>query len=254
MRLLRVFTDKDECSDLESYTSEDEDPSEHSPIRETRADLGSNAVIPAIPGSDEASRKNGKLSLLSSRKFGGARFVRDMASHITSLQDLAPTLEQMLDEVDSSQTPGTDTVCPSFHVSEPARPFVLQIHDRYRSAPKHLVERLGEANWQRFARIRSQIDGCGENEKGNQAQDITCSTFQPVSKFHGTGLGTSMPAQSNCAFSTASHTSYLSSHADARVGKARVPATPEQVAEGRPFECFICGQTLIKIKNRTDWK
>jgi hypothetical protein len=98
------------------------------------------------------------------------------------------------------------------------------------------------------------MDGDDENEEGTEEQEIAHSTFLPVSKFHDSGLGTSVPAQSDHAFSIASHTSFLSSHAESEDGKARVPPTPEQVAEGQPFDCAICGQTLTSIKSRIDWK
>jgi Fungal Zn(2)-Cys(6) binuclear cluster domain len=211
-------------------------------------------LLPVPSNSGRTGRQTGCPALLPLYKFGGSRFCRDMASHIACLQDLAPTLEQMLAGVDQIYKMRDDGARPVFHVSDPARPFVLQIHDRYRSAPTYLVERLGEANWQRWVRIRKQMDGEGESEEGNEEQEIAHSTFFPVSKFHDSGLGTSIPAQPDRAFSIASHTSFLSSHADSEDGKARVPPTPEQVAEGRPFECSICGQNLANIKNRIDWK
>jgi hypothetical protein len=208
--------------------------------------------IPSILG--RAGQQTGRPALLPPYKFGGSRFCRDMASHIACLQDLAPTLEQMLDETDQFHQMRNDIVCPAFRVSDAAKPFVLQIHDRYRSATTSLVERLGEANWQRWVRIRKQMDGDDENEEETEKQEIAHSTFLPVSKFHDSGLGTSVPAQSDHAFSIASHTSFLSSHAESEDGKARVPPTPEQVAEGQPFDCAICGQTLTSVKSRVDWK
>lgn len=211
-------------------------------------------LLPVPSNLGRTGQQTGCPALLPLYKFGGSRFCRDMASHIACLQDLAPTLEQMLDGADQIHKMRDDAARPAFHVSDPARPFLLQIHDRYRSAPTYLVERLGEANWQRWVRIRKQMDGDDESEEGNEEQEIAHSTFLPVSKFHDSGLGTSIPAQSDRAFSVASHTSFLSSHADAEDGKARVPPTPAQVAEARPFECSICGQILANIRNRIDWK
>jgi Fungal Zn(2)-Cys(6) binuclear cluster domain len=218
------------------------------------APLAVPGLLPMPPDLGRTSQQNGRPALSPLYKFGGSRFCRDMASHIACLQDLAPTLEQMLDEMDQFHKMGYDATRPVFHVSDAARPFVLQIHDKYRSAPTSLVKRLGEANWQRWVRIRKQMDGEGENEEENEEREMAHSTFLPMSKFHDSGLGTSMPTQSDRAFSIASHTSFLSSHADSEDGETRVPPTPEQVAEGRPFDCAICGQTLASIKSRIDWK
>ena len=222
---------------------------------------GPSSAPPAVPNLlpmpsnlGRAKQQNGRPALLPLYKFGGSRFCRDMASHIACLQDLEPTLEQMLDEADQFHKMGDDATRPAFHVSDAARPFMLQIHDRYRSAPTSLVERLGEANWQRWVRIRKQMDREDESEEGNEEQEIADSIFLPTPKFRNPGFGTSMPAQSDCAFSVASHTSFLSSHVESEDGEARVPPTPEQVAEGRPFDCAICGQTLASIKSRIDWK
>lgn len=264
---MQSFTENDESSDIEPCTSDEEDISDNDSARLAGVELGYNTMTRRRATSANSasllktpldSGRTGQQTVgpspLSLRKFGGIRFCDDMTSHIACLQDLAPTIEQMLDEADGSQRLGDDTVRPAFHVSDPARPFVLQIHDRYRGAPISLVERLGEANWQRWVRIRKQMDGDDESQEENEEQEIALSTFLPVSKFHDSGLGTSIPALSDRAVSVASHTSFLSSRADAEDGKARVPLTPDQVVEGRPFECFICGQTLTNIKNRIHWK
>ena len=78
------------------------------------------------------------------------------------------------------------------------------------------------------------------------------SIFQPFSVFHDSGLGTSLPAQSQVAISVASHTSFLSEEGD--LHRRRVPKMPDEVGLGKPFKCNLCGQTLSFIKNRISWK
>src|SRR5277367_4278797 len=88
----------------------------------------------------------------------------------------------------------------------------------------------------------------------NVISEIPKSTFRPVSLFHDSGLGTSMPSRSQYAASNASHTSFLSIETDAAKGRLRVPITPVEVGEGIAFTCFICAQRLSGIRNRVDWK
>lgn len=84
-------------------------------------------------------------------------FNRDMGNHIRGLADLIPTLQRLLCE--ESQSTGEHHNCTgitTFHVTDSARQYVMQIRDKYRNALTTLVERLGEANWQRFLRIRGR--------------------------------------------------------------------------------------------------
>jgi hypothetical protein len=142
----------------------------------------------------------------------------------------------------------------AFHVTEAARPYVLQVHNKFRNAKTLLVERLGEANWQRFVRVRRHMAPDVDEDVTNDLVAGACSTFIPASKFHDSGLGRPLQATSPFAPTVASHSSFISSHAEKGSSYARVPPTPAEVGEGIPFECFICKQTLTKIKNRVDWK
>jgi hypothetical protein len=175
-------------------------------------------------------------------------FDKNMSLHVICLMDLSPTLERM---VNDSNLAGEDPMIGpngiTFHVTESAKQYVLQVHDKFRDAPKSLVERLGEANWQRFVRIRASL-------RESQELEAAKSAFVPMSKFHDSGLGSSAPTRSHFAASVASHSSFVSTEAEVSVGRLRVPPTPEEVGNGLPFECFICEQRQSKIKNRVDWK
>ncbi len=139
-----------------------------------------------------------------------------------------------------------------FHVSGPARTYILNIRDRFLEADSQLVERLGEANWQRHVALSGlpmQAD-CSDVP----VEEAAKSVFLPVSLFQDSGLGSSLPAQTSCAATSASHTSFISSQVDAKGGGLRVPPTPKAVSKGIPFSCGICGQTLSQNKNRINWK
>lgn len=184
-------------------------------------------------------------------------FNRDMNNHIRGLADLVPTLQRLLCE--ESQSTGEHNHCTSittFHVTDSARQYVMQIRDKYRKAPTALVERLGEANWQRFVRIRGkkhEVEGLDQDPDGEEMRLSFRSAFVPTD-FHDSGLGASVTFGQHASRSVASHTSFLSSQSDARKGSLPVPPTPAEVHEGQPFICSICEQTLTAIRNRMEWK
>lgn len=181
----------------------------------------------------------------------------DMGSHIRGLADLVPTLQRLLCE--ESQSTGERHNCTSittFHVTDSARQYVMQIRDKYRNAPTTLVERLGEANWQRFVRIRGkkyEVEGLDQDPESEEMRLSFRSAFVPTD-FHDSGLGTSVTFGHHASRSVASHTSFLSSQSDARKGRLAVPPTPAEVHDGQPFICPICEQKLADIRNRTEWK
>lgn len=180
-------------------------------------------------------------------------FLQDIASFSECLMDLLPGLERSsrvhqhtpMDYIDPS---------PVFQVSEPASPFVSLVLDRFRKASPRLAQRLGEANWQRYVRIRARMGANDGDLLAHTEPVIPCSVFNPVSLFRDSGLGTTVVASSKYAMSTASHTSFVSSLADVNKGSLRVPDEPAEVALGKPFTCAICGHKLYNIKTRIDWK
>ena len=167
--------------------------------------------------------------------------------------DMLPTLQSMLRqhgairEENNGEFRGLD-----FQVSEPARPFVSQVYDKFRDADRKLVERLGEANWQRFMRIRERE--ATQQQPSSTPVEIARSVFKPISNFHDSGLGPSLASVSVYAQSFASHSSFLSTQSAPQKGSFRVPSTPAEVAEGKPFVCSLCGRRQTNIHSRIDWK
>lgn len=182
----------------------------------------------------------------------------DLNSRVQMLLDFIPSLEATLAHVMRPQDRFTRTVNESFHASGPAQIYINLVRDRFPGADKKLVERLGEANWQRHINIRKrieQIDGSvGSGSTPIPTKTTAGSIFQPQTLFHDSGIGTSMPAQSCLAPSEASHASFISSVADKEQGAAKVPPTPAEVGLGEIFRCYLCGQMQLNIKNRVAWK
>lgn len=163
-------------------------------------------------------------------------------------------MEEILTLADQANMDELISRSVDFQVSGPAQTYVLNIHDRFANADSRLVQRLGECNWQRHVALRSNLEESKQMMPQDLVQETPKSVFVPVSLFHDSGLGSSLPAQSSFAATIASHSSFVSSFADGDVGGLRVPPTPLAVSRGIPFTCEICGHILSRIKNRVDWK
>jgi hypothetical protein len=174
--------------------------------------------------------------------------------------ELLPSMENAIAYTRQTNLDDEATSAIAFQVSGPARTYVLNVYDRFARADTRLVERLGEANWQRHTALRAT--STQENEPAEISstatvigyQEIPKSVFKPVSLFHDSGMGTTIPANSSYAATVASHSSFVSSLADKDSGSLRVPPTPKEVSQGIPFACEICGHILSRIKNRIDWR
>ena len=144
-----------------------------------------------------------------------------------------------------------------FHLSGPAWKYVLLVREKYKNAEEQLVNRLGESNWQRHKMVRDRMEAIQRRTSDDNearlddtpfynSRDDHYSAFRPYSTFHDSGIGTSVPEDA------LSHTSFLSSNPEG--GSLRVPAAPEELGAGKPFQCPFCGDTLRNITNRISWK
>lgn len=176
-----------------------------------------------------------------------------LATYSTCLMDLLPSMEDTLKFASQANDEDEDCSPLDFHVSGPSRIYILNIYDRFSKANPRLVERLGEANWQRHIALRNGPTKQAESIAA-AIEEVPKSVFMPVSLFRDSGLGSSLPAQTSYAPTSVSHTSFVSSQAGEGGGGLRVPPTPKAVYKGIPFSCEICGQTLSRIRNRVDWK
>ena len=183
--------------------------------------------------------------------------VEELRSHIRYLVELGPSLQQNLLYARKARIKSVYPPIVPFHLSDPAKIYVSLIREKYRTAKDQLVDRLGESNWQRHRIVREKMENIKtqpEEENisvGERDQDVPYSAFRPCSTFHDSGIGTSVPANTEYA---PSHTSFQSSNVEDTQGSLRVPPTPEEVGAGKPFQCPFCGGTLLNLKNRIDWK
>lgn len=172
------------------------------------------------------------------------------------LIELAPVLEQNLLRAQRAHAQPANILERKFLLSDPASIYVSLVREKFEHAQDQLVNRLGEANWQRHTSVRQRIEDVHAADQNNEAEvfkgpDMGSSIFRPYSAFHDSGIGTSVPVQTTYA---PSHTSFQSSNTEDTQDCLRVPPTPANVTEGKPFQCYLCGHLLSKIKSRVDWK
>lgn len=185
-----------------------------------------------------------------------SNLAEELRLQMQCLKQLSPILERNLVKASRIRLDATDPseiLC--FSVSGPAQSYVSSVREKFKEAEDQLLKRLGEANWQRHVTVRELMARHPDNSVASPLSywplSIAQTKFRPYSAFHDSGIGSSMPTQTSYA---PSHSSFRSSIADGGREALRVPPTPIEVLEGRPFQCFICKRSLSNIKNRVDWK
>lgn len=179
--------------------------------------------------------------------------VQELETHIHCLVELGPTLQQNLLHARKTRIKSSYPPIVPFRLSDPAAIYVSLVREKFKNAQDQLVDRLGESNWQRHKAVREQMKTLPEENDivKDKDQDGLYSIFRSYSTFYDSGIGTSVPADTQYALS---HTSFQSSNTEGKQGSLRVPPTPEEVKSGKPFQCAFCGQVILNIKNRIDWK
>lgn len=182
---------------------------------------------------------------------GDPDIVRDLQFHIACLVDLGSTLEKSLLCRKTARARSVQVAAVPIHAYDAARVYISLVRDKFKDADAQLVERLGEANWQRHVNVRLQMEDLSKDVEGKYIREDPGSTFRPYLAFHDSDIGPSIPAQTQYA---TSHTSFISSIPEREEGRLRVPREPLEVSTGKPFQCYICGEILSSIRNRVDWK
>ncbi|KAK3290852.1 uncharacterized protein B0H64DRAFT_446673 [Chaetomium fimeti] len=124
-----------------------------------------------------------------------------------------------------------------------------RIRARFPRADPSLADRLGRANWERFLKgnaDREKNEKGGFESSGIDAAGTIADCTEPVSKFHDSGLGTSINTGSAYAETVMSYR---------REGgqSVQIPPLPKEAKQGKPFECVACGRKLV-ITDSSAWK
>lgn len=171
---------------------------------------------------------------------GSYDIFEDIGFTTTCLMEFGPSLEQNLRHAESARVQHSYPTNLPFSVSGPAAIYVSLVREKFKQAHYKLVERLGEANWQRHKNVREKI------ENTELFPEVSCSVFRPYSDFHDSGIGTTEYAPS--------HASFQSSNPDGEQVSLRVPKEPFEIGAGRSFQCFLCRCIISNVKSRVDWK
>ena len=221
----------------------DENPSNHDDSQPVNDD-SLERKLSVAPELDSSRNEHGPLT-------------RSVQAYVECLMDLLPSIESMLCHIESF----TDS--SNFEVSAGAHIYVQQVRDQFPRAENRLIERLGEANWQRYM-ILHQAAGQASKEEGHfdksDAGDAPVlkrpsikSLFAPVSLFCKPHPDNSRRSQSSYADTVASDSPpdvYLDKSEDLDI---RVLHLPVEANGGSQFTCHICQHKLLDTKNNMDW-
>ena len=153
------------------------------------------------------------------------------------------------------------TTAPIFHVSEAAQHCVRKVYDSFPRGDVGLIERLGEANWQRYRKVQKlQMFECvykPPSDKKPSEQTLPKPVLRAASTFRDLTVGAPLEATSNITPFLTSNDLYASdplfaSNAAGSPGNPKVPRNPSEISQGKTFECNICHALLSDMKNRID--
>ena len=214
------------------------------------------------------------------RRYDLDEILNDIAVYIDCLMDLSLALESPV--VDLEHGDNSHQEVETFDVSSSrAAAFCRRIRDRFPNVPKFLIERLGETNAARVVQLEALQERVAEQEQVKVTSEPEESSYQISEQI----LSASQPRttttsdpywtqQSDSIFempqlvplmsrktvdpeesrSYATFASFSTSFSAISEGRRRVPPLPEEAADGRPFTCLACHQTLTGITSRAAWK
>lgn len=169
--------------------------------------------------------------------------LEDLAVDTTCLLDLEPLLCSPILRADPERAAILDTSQVTWR---PHHAYSDKISERFPKAADDLVFRLGKASYERFVRCRDQ-------RAKNELDAITTGQTAPAifdnasSKFHDSGIGSSLPATASAYAAT------VMSYGIDRERRVRIPPLPARAKQGLPFACVACGK-WVTIAQNSVWK
>lgn len=172
-----------------------------------------------------------------------SEIAQDLRTDVQCLMDLDPLIRNPV--FDSSSRKQKQK-----HIEETKwttqQAFCDKVGQRFPEADEALVSALDQLNWVRFRRCQAIRF---KNELGEQEQlDMVKEDHTTVagSKFHDSGLGTSLPTSS-------SYAETIMTYSGAEGQKTRIPPLSDEAKRGKPFTCVSCSRT-VRVSNNSVWK
>lgn len=135
-----------------------------------KADIKPCYLLSQTANSGDDSDSDSNYSVLSDEELDLYEVIEDLYAYMESLIDLTPSLD--CPAVDTLQIGITATLTDDLSsVSEPARPFVVIIMDRFPSIDFPLARKLGESNWMRRERLREKLASSAANNEQVSSDD-----------------------------------------------------------------------------------
>jgi hypothetical protein len=166
----------------------------------------------------------------------------DLATYTDCLMDLHTAYDNPASDEDCDRT----EEIAAGEAFQPSRYYSDRIAIRFPEANRSLVDKLGVENWKRFLRCQYERDLNSQIQQENTNDTAADQNTVVLSKFHDSGLGSSVPATTLYAETV---TSFY--REDGEV--VRIPSLPEEGKAGKPFECIVCNKKVL-ISLRASWK
>jgi hypothetical protein len=161
-------------------------------------------------------------------------------ARVSRLSVLGPILEDHVPDCIDVEEP-----CPAALLEDRSahQYYSYRIGRKFPHADASLVEMYGKCNWARYNHIQKQREENAARETSPIPSGVGDGEIR--SKYHDSGLGSSLPAQS-------AYTGTVISH---RAGLAHIvlPQLPEEGKKGKPFVCEVCNKA-VTIQRTPSWK
>ncbi|KAF5618430.1 ankyrin repeat [Fusarium sp. NRRL 25303] len=192
-----------------------------------------------IHDDTDSSTDSSSDGSLDSQRDNMSEIIQDLRTDVECLVELDPLIRNFVPDPSSQKQKHLETSGWA-----PQQAFCDKVEQRFPRADKSLILRLGEANWLRYR-------GCQElriKELAGEQQPDSKDDHKTVagSRFHDSGLGTSLPTMSSYAETVMTY-----SGSDGQ--KTRIPRLSEEAKQGKPFPCVACGRT-VRLTTNAAWK
>jgi hypothetical protein len=174
-----------------------------------------------------------------------------LRTKIDTLIMLAPSLASPAEESFDDEEP---RAIQDIEEHLPEQAYANSVSQKFPLAASAIVARLGKLNWDRYNHmLRLQ-------REATQQELQTTAMKKARTIFHDSGLGVSLPAQSEVGVNIAVDSSHLESvyapsmvSSRAEASHRRVPPLPAHARSGEPFTCEICNEQ-VQFQRTKAWK
>ena len=174
-----------------------------------------------------------------------------LRTKIDTLIMLAPSLASPAEESFDDEEP---RAIQNIEEDLPEQAYANSISQKFPLAASAIVAHLGKLNWDRYNHMLRL-------QRGTMQQELQTTAMRKARTFfHDSGLGVSLPAQSEVGLNIAVDSSrpesvYAPSMVSSRAEAChkRVPPLPAQARSGESFTCEICNKQ-VQFQRTKAWK